>query len=50
MTRTEHAAAVYAALRTAIPDDPPVVSMIHAPTLPVADASVVLDAVAYVRD
>ncbi|MBU6422614.1 MAG: RidA family protein [Chloroflexota bacterium] len=46
--RTEDAATVYAALRTAIRRDPPVVSVIEAPVLPVADASVVLDAVAYV--
>ncbi|HZP95082.1 MAG TPA: RidA family protein [Candidatus Limnocylindria bacterium] len=48
VTRLQDAPAVYAALRTAIPSDPPVVSVIHAPVLPVPSASLVLDGVAYV--
>lgn len=48
VARLEDAPAVYAALRKAIPNDPPVVSVIHAPRLPVPSASVVLDGVAHV--
>lgn len=48
VTRAADAPAVYAALKEAIPNDPPVVLMIVAPALNVPTASVVLDGVAYV--
>jgi enamine deaminase RidA (YjgF/YER057c/UK114 family) len=48
VTKPEDAKAVYAALKRAIPSDPPVVSIITVPRLPVAGATIAMDAVAYV--
>lgn len=47
VTRLEDAKAVSAALRRAIPSDPPVVSIILVPGLPVQGCTVAMDGVAY---
>jgi enamine deaminase RidA (YjgF/YER057c/UK114 family) len=46
--RADDAAAVYAAIKRAIPQGPPAVVVVCAPALPVRDVSILLDAVAYV--
>ena len=48
VTSAEDARAVYAALRAAVPSDPPVVSIIEVAELPVPACSIALDAVAHV--
>ncbi|HLJ60207.1 MAG TPA: hypothetical protein VKZ50_10790 [bacterium] len=48
VTRPDDALAVYAALRRAVPSDPPAVCVVVVPSLYVSGCSIALDAVAYV--